>query len=43
MIPATRRAFEAVDEQTVRVDGIMHIDELAEQLNIHLPDGDGGV
>ena len=39
--PGDPQAFQAVDEQTVRVDGIMHIDELAEQLNIHLPDGDG--
>ena len=39
--PGDPQTFEAVDEQTVRVDGIMHIDELAEQLNIHLPDGDG--
>ena len=39
--PGDPQAFQAVDERTVRVDGIMHIDELAEQLNIHLPDGDG--
>ncbi len=39
--PGEPQAFRAVDERTVRVDGIMHIDELAEQLNIHLPDGDG--
>ena len=39
--PGDPQTFEAVDERTVRVDGIMHIDDLAEQLNIQLPDGDG--
>ncbi len=39
--PGEPQAFQAVDERTVRVDGVMHIDELAERLNIHLPDGDG--
>ena len=39
--PGDPLAFQAVDERTVRVDGILHIEELAEQLDIHLPEGDG--
>lgn len=39
--PDESSAFQAVDERTVVVDGLLHIDDLAEQLGIELPDGDG--
>jgi CBS domain containing-hemolysin-like protein len=39
--PGEPSSYIAVDERTVVVDGSLHIGELEEQLNIHLPDGDG--
>jgi putative hemolysin len=32
--------FRAIDERTVQVDGGMHVDEVREQLQIPIPEGD---
>ncbi|MDA1097192.1 MAG: hemolysin family protein [Chloroflexi bacterium] len=32
-------AFESLDATTIQVDGLLHIDELADELHIALPDG----
>ena len=32
-------AFHSLDASTIQVDGFLHIDELADELHIELPDG----
>ena len=39
--PDEPSAYQELDERTVMVDGLLSIDELAEQLHIELPEGDG--
>jgi putative hemolysin len=39
--PDEPESYQSLDERTVIVDGLIHIEELAERLHIHLPPGDG--